>query len=120
MRKNPLKDCGSSPNCVSSTASAPFKRISPLPFRASASEVMKALREVILSLKRTRIVEETSFYLRAECRSYLGFVDEVEFFIDSEHRLLHMRSASQTGYWDLGVNRRRLEFIKDQLQKKAL
>jgi len=44
-------------------------------------------------------------------------VDDVEFFVDSSRNLLHMRSASRTGYWDLGVNRKRLETIRAQLQR---
>ncbi len=116
MPNNPLKDCPHTPNCVSSTASDPSKRIAPLPFRVSASEMMDVLRKVILSLKRTKIVEQTPVYLRAECRTWLGFVDDVEFFLDLENKMLHMRSASRIGYWDLNVNRKRLEFIKKQLQ----
>jgi len=51
--------------------------------------------------------------VRAEFRSRLGFVDDVEFRIDEAAGVIHVRSASRTGYWDLGVNRRRVEAIRE-------
>jgi len=37
----------------------------------------------------------------------------VEFRIDDAAGVIHVRSASRTGYWDLGVNRRRVEAIRE-------
>ena len=51
--------------------------------------------------------------VRAEFRTRLGFVDDVEFRIDEAARGIHVRSASRKGYWDLGVNRRRVEAIRE-------
>jgi uncharacterized protein (DUF1499 family) len=51
--------------------------------------------------------------VRAEFRSRLGFVDDVEFRIDEAAGRIHVRSASRKGYWDLGVNRRRVETIRE-------
>lgn len=64
-------------------------------------------------MPRTRIVKEDGVYLHAEVRSFLfRFVDDLEFLIDTEQSLIHMRSASRTGYSDLGVNRRRVEHVR--------
>jgi len=117
MTHNPLRDCGSSPNCVSSTASNPARRIDPLPVTVPAARLMAELEKILRAMPRTTIAERRPDYLRAEVRSLLGFVDDVEFFVDSSRNLLHMRSASRTGYWDLGVNRKRLETIRAQLQR---
>ncbi|SHF95254.1 Uncharacterized conserved protein, DUF1499 family [Desulfacinum infernum DSM 9756] len=119
MTPNPLADCGPSPNCISSTASDPAKRIAPMTLCAPPPQMMRVLRQILLSLGRTRIVEETPVYLRAECKSLLSFVDDVEFHLDLDHKVLHMRSASRTGFWDLGVNRRRLEHICKELRKRC-
>ena len=49
-------------------------------------------------------------YLHAEARSFLfRFVDDVEFLVDPQQKLIHFRSASRVGYSDLGVNRARME-----------
>ena len=36
---------------------------------------------------------------------------------DADARVLHVRSASRTGYSDLGVNRKRVEEIRDALAR---
>jgi uncharacterized protein (DUF1499 family) len=39
-------------------------------------------------------------------------VDDVEFCIDDDLRTIHVRSSSRVGYFDFGVNRRRIERIR--------
>jgi len=68
-------------------------------------------------MKRSRIITASPDYLHAEFRTFLGFVDDVEFYIDGEQHLIHMRSASRLGYWDFGVNRRRLEAIRVEFDR---
>ncbi len=80
---------------------------------------MAELERILRSLPRTTIVERRPDYLRAEARTLLGFVDDVEFFLDPSRNLLHMRSASRVGYWDLGVNRKRLEKIRSELRRRV-
>ena len=50
--------------------------------------------------------------LRAEFRTRLGFVDDLEFLVDEDRGVVQVRSASRTGYWDLGVNRKRVEALR--------
>jgi uncharacterized protein (DUF1499 family) len=71
-------------------------------------------------MPRMRIVEEQPGYLRVESSSRLiGFVDDVEFLVDAEHHVVHVRSASRMGYSDLGVNRQRVEDIRRQLANRS-
>ena len=71
------------------------------------------LKAIVAGLPRTNLVEETEVSLRYEFTSaLLRFVDDVEFVFDEDHRTIHFRSASRTGYSDLGVNRRRMEDIR--------
>ena len=44
-----------------------------------------------------------------------GFVDDVEFYLN-EPGVIHFRSASRIGYSDLGVNRERMETIRNTFQ----
>ena len=67
--------------------------------------------------KRVRIIKDTGSYLYAECRTLLGFVDDVEFMAEPHKSLLHIRSTSRVGYWDLGVNGRRVDRIRDRFRE---
>jgi uncharacterized protein (DUF1499 family) len=53
-----------------------------------------------------------------EFRTSLGFVDDVEFYVDGSQKVIHLRSASRVGYWDLGVNRKRMESIRTEFERK--
>jgi uncharacterized protein (DUF1499 family) len=115
----PLSPCPSSPNCVSTQASDERHAIAPFQYRKSRPEAKEALKAVIGSLPRTRLVEEDESYLHYEFTSLLlRFVDDVEFLFDDETKTIHFRSASRTGYGDLGVNRRRMEQVRALVQAK--
>ena len=109
----PLSPCPSSPNCVSTQAQDKGHAIAPFRYRKSRVEAKEALKEVVRSLPRTKLVEEDESYLHYEFTSLLmRFVDDVEFLFDDETKTLHFRSASRTGYGDLGVNRKRMEQVR--------
>jgi uncharacterized protein (DUF1499 family) len=112
-----LAPCPSSPNCVSTQAKGGYHAIPPIPYSGSREGVLDSLKAVIQKMKRSRITTESPDYLHAEFRTSLGFVDDVEFYIDQEQHLIHMRSASRLGYWDFGVNRRRLEAIREEFDR---
>ena len=108
-----LAPCPSSPNCVSTHAQDEGHAIAPFRYRKSRAEAKEALKEVIRSLPRTKLVEEDESYLHYEFTSLLlRFVDNVEFLFDDETKTIHFRSASRTGYGDLGVNRTRMEQVR--------
>lgn len=107
-----LAACPATPNCVCTQADDDH-RIAPLAFTGSAAEAHARLKTVLASQPRTRIVTETPTYLHVECTSPLfRFVDDVEFLIDEKGSVIHFRSASRTGYSDLGANRARMEAIR--------
>lgn len=111
--KGHLSPCPSSPNCVSSQSVDEKHRIEPISYGVSTPDAMARLKEIIKSMKRSRIVAEDDSYLHAEFRSVLfGFIDDVEFYLDGEKNIIHVRSASRTGYYDFGVNRKRVELIR--------
>lgn len=114
-----LSPCPSSPNCVSTQAQDEGHAIAPFRYRKSRAEAKEALKEVIRSLPRTKLVEEDESYLRYEFTSLLlRFVDDVEFLFDDETKTVHFRSASRTGYSDLGVNRKRMEEVRVLVREK--
>ena len=108
-----LASCPGSPNCVSSQADRPAQRIQPFPLKVDAARTLPALRHLIEKLPGARVVETQPDYFRAEFSSrILRFVDDVEFLLDPETQVVHVRSASRTGYWDFGANRKRVERIR--------
>ena len=110
-----LAPCPDSPNCVSTKSKDPDHAMTPLPYIKSGKESMDRLLEIVRSMKRATIVSTTPSYLHVEFRSALfRFVDEVEFLLDDSARLIHFRSASRTGYYDFGVNRKRMKEISDR------
>ncbi len=113
MTERQLPSCPSSPNCVSSQADNPAQRIQPLPVKADVSGTLPALRRIIEKLPGARVVKTEPDYFRAEFTSpILRFVDDVEFLLDPKAQIVQVRSASRTGYWDFGANRKRVEQIR--------
>jgi uncharacterized protein (DUF1499 family) len=115
-----LAACPQSPNCVSSQT-IPSDRehyIQPIAFAGELPTAITQLKEVINSLPRTKIIAETNDYLYAEFTSKLmGFVDDVEFYLQPQDRLIQLRSASRLGESDLGVNRQRIEDIRSKFSE---
>jgi len=119
MSQRQLAQCPSSPNCVSTQATDEGHAIAPFRYRKSRAEAKEALKDIIRTMPRTKLVEEDESYLHYEFTSLLlRFVDDVEFLFDDESKTIHFRSASRTGYGDLGVNRKRMEEIRALVSDK--
>ena len=115
-----LAACPNSPNCVSSQSPTSDEThfIQPLKYTSATEKALADLKKVIESEDRTKIINESSDYLYAEFKSALmGFVDDVEFYIDSSTNTIHVRSASRLGQSDLGVNRKRIETIRTKFNQ---
>jgi uncharacterized protein (DUF1499 family) len=111
--------CPSSPNCVSSQSIEVGSLIDPLFFEGNAIGAEEKLVAVLNAMKRVRIVARTDGYIHAEFSSALfRFVDDVEFYINTQESIIHFRSASRVGYSDFGVNRKRMEEIRRLFKKE--
>ncbi len=116
-----LSTCPDRPNCVSSEAQDAKHSIEPFLLKGDPAAAWDAIRDVVGSLPRCTIIKATDRYLHAECRSRLfGFVDDLELQLDQVSGAIAIRSASRIGYSDLGVNRRRVETLRQKLRKEAL
>ena len=79
----------------------------------TAEDALVRLQRVIEQMPRSTIISTDELYLHAECETWLfRFVDDVEFQIDAEAKQIQVRSASRTGYSDLGANRSRVEVMR--------
>lgn len=107
-----IKECPESPNCVSSLSSADRSKIDPLKYGGSIDEARSSLKSILASMRGAAIIQDQFEYIHATFTSAIfGFVDDVEFVFDDVRKIIDFRSASRTGYYDFGVNRRRMESI---------
>lgn len=108
-----LTACPETPNCVNSQAQDAQHKIDPLTYKSTPAKAIADLKTVIENMEKTKIITESENYLYAEFATKLmGFVDDVEFFLDEGANVIHVRSASRLGQSDLGVNRKRVETIR--------
>ena len=116
-----LPPCPSSPNCVSSQATDVGHFIAPFKIVGAAEDAWAALKNALLSQSRTVITEESGGRLHAQATSLVfRFVDDIDVILDGDAKLLHIRSASRIGYGDFGVNRKRMERLRSQLQQAGV
>jgi uncharacterized protein (DUF1499 family) len=109
-RKTMIDPCPNTPNCVSSLAPQGPRRMAPIPYQGSLEAARKRLMGIIGKSPRATVVQSTATYVKVEFRSKIfSFIDDVEFEFHDGSKLIHFRSASRTGYYDFGVNRRRME-----------
>ena len=117
VKAGELAPCPSSPNCVISQGDADAEHaIAPLAYSGDPAAAMARLVAVVKAMPRTAVVESTDSYLYTEFTSqWMGYVDDVEFYLDPDASAIQVRSASRLGQSDLGVNRKRVEAIRQAL-----
>lgn len=115
LRNGRLAACPDSPNCVSTQTEDREHWIAPMSISSNSVPPIETLAEIVRTMPRTTIVEQTTEYLKVEFRSRIfRFCDDVEFFVDVPANRIHFRSASRVGHSDLGVNRDRMELIRQK------
>lgn len=112
-----LAPCPFLPNCVSSRSDAAARhRIEPFALSGDPVAAFTRLKAVLEEWPRTEIVTATEDYVHAVCRTRRGFADDVEFRVHPEEGVIHVRSASRVGIGDFGVNRKRVEALRQRFQ----
>lgn len=107
-----LAPCPSSPNCVSSQAADEGRRVAPLRYSDAEADARKRLLVVLRGMDGAQVRQDSGDYIHVEFRSAVfGFVDDVTFRFEPAGEI-QLRSASRAGYYDFGVNRRRVEAIR--------
>jgi uncharacterized protein (DUF1499 family) len=85
----------------------------PISYTGSSKEAKSKLILVIKGMRGADVLAEREDYVHTTFTStFVRFVDDVEFWLDDSAKLIHFRSASRIGYYDFGVNRRRMEVIR--------
>ncbi len=119
MTNNKFNPCPGSPNCVSSMSENKKHHISPISYNTLSPNSAKQLIITILqNKKRYTILTNNKQYLHATyTSSFFKFVDDIEFYLPPDKKIIHIKSASRVGYFDFSANRRRLNKITKLFQK---
>ena len=113
IKDGKFQPCPKSPNCVSTQSTDEKHKVHPIQYNATLEEAKENIKNIVGSMKRTKIITETESYLHFEFRTAtFKFVDDVEFYFDDKEKTIHFRSASRVGWSDMGVNRKRMEKIR--------
>ena len=116
-----LLDCPDTPNCVSSLAKNPKYRVEPFILRNDPQKSWDMVQKTIGSLPRTTLVTQSDTEIHAECRSMIfRFVDDLMAQLSPSKGIVNIRSASRNGYYDFGVNRRRIENLRKILRQNGV
>jgi len=117
LQQGLLPPCPESPNCVCSelhSQSSAQHGIAPI---QAEDGVWNQLKNIIIEQGGV-IQQEQGSYLHATFTTpVFRYVDDVELRLDDSGNLIHIRSASRTGRSDFGVNRRRVERIRQALEE---
>ena len=104
-----LAPVGPKPNVVSSEPDTP-PDVQVAPLRATLTEAKAAVERM-----GGTVIEETDEYVAATFQSrFFRFIDDVE-LRDAGDRVVHVRSSSRVGHSDMGVNRKRVEALREML-----
>ena len=118
-----LKPPSKTPNSVSSQASLypdhpqrAYADIAPLPLKGDAAATLARIGNIIEAMEGGEIVKREPGYLYAQFTTrIMRYVDDAEFWFDPDAGVIQVRSSSRLGSSDLGVNRKRIEFIRQKL-----
>ena len=108
-----LAPCPSAPRCAGSEGALPGREVAPFPLDAYTARAREALLGAMRAEPRLEVIEDSPEYIHAQVATpAFGFIDDVEARFDAAAAVIHVRSSARVGYWDGGVNQRRLERIR--------
>lgn len=112
-----LRECPPLPSCVCSQERGSFA-VAPLRYSGTADDAWERLKRVVSGTPRMKILDDEGNYLHCSATTaVLRFVDDVEFLLDEDAQVIHVRSASRVGPSDMGANRARVEQIRKAFEE---
>lgn len=116
-----LTQCSIKPNCVCSDIKKDTQHyISPLILPNNSVRVKHSLiKDIIKDMGGVLVLEKENYFSFNFTSTLFGFVDDVEVRLDSNNGAIHFRSASRVGTSDMGVNRKRIDKLKELIKKQV-
>lgn len=122
LTNNHLSKCPETPNCFSTENKNHLGHyISPINIseeNKANSDSLFILKEIVQSMGGEIKTEKDHYFSSIFTSNIFGFVDDLEIRIDNIERVIHIRSASRVGRSDMGVNKKRIELIKQLYKDK--
>jgi uncharacterized protein (DUF1499 family) len=123
LQNGKLKRPALTPNSVTSQADLWLDHprrtdaaIAPLKASGDGSAEMRKIAELLQAMPRTVIIKQEPGYIYAQSTTaLLKFTDDIEFSLDAGKGIIDVRSASRLGQKDFGVNRARVEAIRQAM-----
>ncbi len=124
LREGKLKPPSKTENSVSSQADLwpehpqrDYARIAPLALVGDGAATLARIQDVVRGMRGAQVVKAEGDYLYATFSTPLmKYTDDVEFWFDRSADVVQVRSASRLGRKDFGVNRARIEAIRQGLK----
>ncbi len=129
VHEGQLASCDGQRGCVSSQSTNPEHFVEPIIYRSGRHEARAHLLIVLKSWPNANLVSNHRTYLRvefpsAESESADGpavmdssaNIDETEFYLPTDQRVIHLRSAPRRNFPDDGTNRARIEAIRAKFE----
>ena len=114
---NTITPCSFAPHCVSSVNSADSaRRVEPFGYTGGREQAHAALIEILRTHEAARIEVDTLPVVRSTFHTAIGFVDDVTFVFRDDAKTIDVKSTSRIGYYDFGVNRRRVEGLRIEFE----
>ena len=111
-----LRPCPDTPNCVCSEYPGKESFIKPINYSIAHADAWSAVKAAVYKTGGT-ILQEQPYYLHASyVTPLMRFADDLELRQDEDSFQIHVRSASRVGHSDFGVNRRRVEGIRQAFE----
>jgi uncharacterized protein (DUF1499 family) len=123
VRDGRLRPPSKTPNSVSSQADLwaqhpmqDYARIAPLAVKGGGPATLAQIKRIVEALPGAKVIESRDDYLYVQFTTrWMKFVDDAEFWFDPTRGVVQVRSASRVGRKDFGVNRQRIEAIRQAL-----
>ncbi len=124
LREGKFKPPSKTENSVSSQADLwpehpqrDYARIAPLALVGDGAATLARIQDVVRGMRGAQVVKAEGDYLYATFSTPLmKYTDDVEFWFDRSAGVVQVRSASRLGRKDFGVNRARIEAIRQGLK----
>jgi len=103
--KKILSDCTNPNNCVLENWEV-----------SNANESFTELIDILKNTPRIKIINIEENYLHALAKSrVMKYIDDIEIKKSEKENILEIKSKSRTGFYDLGVNKRRINTLHFRL-----
>ena len=116
LQNDQLPPCKSTLNCVCSEHHSDESFISPIVFEYEPEAAWITVQKTIEDSGGKIEKLDNRFLWARFTTPLMRFVDDVQLRLDPENKKIHIRSASRVGRRDFGVNRKRIEKLREQFQ----